>query len=206
MPTVHARYVTHSPQGGRGLDAGTATDDRNERSRIGRGRRQWHTWLIAAIASLALAAVWLATPSSGFGASTPRCSTLNLRVDKVGEDDFTSHRSWDLALRNVGSTTCHLNGYPGVALLDSGARFMHTTVNHVAGPPHDVVLPPWHRAFFSFTFVTSGPCTQAVVAYGVQIVPPTALQRLVWYAGKFDLCGPAPARVSVSPVTATRPF
>lgn len=174
--------------------------------RSGTGRRQLRVLLLAAIGALVLAAVGLAAPSSGSGASTPRCSTSNLRVDKVGEDDFTSHRSWDFALRNVGSTTCHLNGYPGVGLLDSGARFMHTTVGHVAGPPHNVVLHPWHRAFFSFTFATSGPCAQAVFAYGVQIIPRNALQRLVWYAGKFDLCGPPPALVNVSPVMATRPF
>ena len=161
--------------------------------------------LLAAACALTLAAAKLAAASSGFGSSMPRCSSSNLRVDKVGEQGFTSHRSWDLALRNVGSTTCHLNGYPGVRLLDSRAGLMPTTVGHVAGPPHNVALHPWQRAFFSFTFATSGPCAHAVFAYGVRIIPPNA-SRLVWYAGRFDLCGPAPATVEVSPVMATRPF
>lgn len=173
-------------------------------NRFGAGRERVYV-LGALVSGLALVA-GLAAPSSGIGASTPRCSTANLRVDRVGETGFTSHRSWDLALRNVGSTTCHLNGYPGVALLNSGAVMMPTSVGHVAGPARKVVLHPWQRAYFSFTFAVSGPCSQAVFAYGVRIVPPSASPRLVWYAGKFDLCGPSPARVTVSPVMATRPF
>jgi Protein of unknown function (DUF4232) len=175
-------------------------------NRKGRGRTRLRSLLVAVFGALALAVGGLAVPSSAFGAPTPRCSTSDLRVDKVGEDDFTSHRSWDLALRNVGSTTCHLKGYPGAGLLDSVARSMATNVGHVAGPPHNVVLHPWQRGYFSFTFATSGPCSSAVFAYGVKIIPPNNSQRLVWYAGKFDLCGPSPARVTVSPVMSTRPF
>jgi len=148
------------------------------------GRRR--TLLLAAGCVLVLAAA-LATPSLGLGS-------------------FTSHRSWDLALRNVGSTTCSLNGFPAVRLLNSHAQGLPTTVGHVSGPPHNTVLAPFHRAFFSFTYPVSGPCPAAVFAYGVRVGPPHASGRLVFYAGKFDLCGPAPAKVTVSPVMATRPF
>jgi hypothetical protein len=111
-----------------------------------------------------------------------------------------------MALRNIGSTTCHLRGFPSVRLLDSGARPMATTVTHHGGPPHTVTLAPFHRAFFSFTFAVSAPCPSAVFAYGFRVTAPHASQRLVWYAGRFDLCGPAPASVAVSPILAHRPF
>jgi hypothetical protein len=161
---------------------------------------------------LLLSAIALLVPAGIAGASVasqsavPRCATSNLRVDRIGTEGFTSHRSWDFALRNVSSTTCRLNGYPGVRLLGSHAQTLPTAVGHHAGPPHTVVLHPWHRAFFSFTFATNGPCSSAVFAYGVRIVPPHAAPRLVYYAGKFGLCGPPPANVTVSPVMSNKPF
>lgn len=71
---------------------------------------------------------------------------------------------------------------------------------HFLGPAHDVVVGPWNRAFFTVTFAVSGPCPAAVFAYGMKVVPPGDAARLVHYAGKFDLCGPGPARLSISPV------
>src|SRR5437763_13768970 len=93
------------------------------------GRRR--TLLLAAGGALVLAA--LATPS--LGSSHPTCASSSLRVDRVGATGFTSHRSWDLALRNVGSTTCSLNGFPAVRLLNIHARGTPTTVVHASGPP-----------------------------------------------------------------------
>jgi hypothetical protein len=150
--------------------------------------------------------VGFAVPASGVAASTPACSTSNLRLDKIGENDFTSHRGWDFAVRNVGPRTCRLKGYPAVRLLDSKANGMPTRIVHFGGPAHTVVLVPWHRAFFSTTFAVSGPCPAAVFAYGMRFVPPGASSALVWYAGRFDLCGPGPAVVSVSPVAFPRQF
>jgi hypothetical protein len=45
-----------------------------------------------------------------------------------------------------------------------------------------------------------------VFAFGMRVVPPGATRRLVWYAGKFDLCGPGPAVLTVSPVAFPRQF
>lgn len=171
---------------------------RNRRRRLG-------VSISVLVSAVVLATVVFAAPSSGL-ASTPRCATSNLRLDKVGENDFTSHRGWAFALRNVGTVTCYLKGYPGLRLLGRHARSMRTKVVHFAGPAHTVVLAPWHRAFFAVTFAVSGPCPAAVFAYGMRIVPPGASPRLVWYAGRFDLCGPGPAVLSVSPVAFPRQF
>jgi Protein of unknown function (DUF4232) len=150
--------------------------------------------------------VAFAQSAKGRAASTPTCATSNLRLDKIGEDDYTSHRGWIFALRNVGSRTCQLNGYPAIRLLDANARVMPTMIFHFGGRAHTVVLAAWQRAFFATTYAVSGPCPAAVFAYGMGITPPRAAARLVWYAGRFDLCGPAPAAVSVSPVASTRQY
>ena len=155
---------------------------------------------------LLLALIGFGAPSSGLAAGTPRCATTQLRLDKVGENDFTSHRGWAFALRNVGPVTCHLKGFPGARLLGAHAQGMSTTVVHFGGPAKNVVLQPWHRAFFAVTFATSGPCSSAVFAYGMRLRPPGAASGLGWYAGRFDLCGPAPARLRVSPVAFPRQF
>ncbi len=170
--------------------------------------RQRRLALVLAVATaIALLAVALTRPLTGLAAApTPTCATSNLRLDKVGEDDFTSHRGWIFAMRNVGPGTCQLRGYPHVRLLDAHARPMPTTIGHLPGSVHTVVLATWRRAFFATTYAVSGPCSAAVFAYGMGITPPRASPRLVWYAGRFDLCGPAPAAVQVSPVAATRQF
>jgi hypothetical protein len=162
--------------------------------------------IVAVLCGLASATVASAVPSIGLAASTPRCASSNLRLDKVGESDFTSHRGWMFALRNVGVVTCQLKGYPVARLLGSGAQRMGTRIRHFGGPARTVVLAPWRRGFFAITFAVSGPCSSAVFAYGMRILPPRASSGLVWYAGRFDLCGPAPAALTVSPVAASRRF
>jgi uncharacterized protein DUF4232 len=139
-------------------------------------------------------------PASGVAASAPVCSTSNLRLDRISASGFTSHVGLNFALRNVGPRTCQLKGYPSVRLLSATAQRLPTDMRHFGGPPHNVVLAPWHRAFFSVTYAVSGPCSSAVFAYGMAITAPTDSLPLVWYAGRFDLCGPSPASVDVSPV------
>lgn len=175
-------------------------------SRWAAGRTRTRVLLLAIVCCAALAVVGLTAPPRGFASSTSRCATSSLRLDKVGENDFTSHRGWAFALRNVGPVACHVKGYPGARLLDASARLMPTTIGHFGGPPHTIVLSPWHRAFFAITFAVSGPCPAAVFAYGVRFVPPGASAGLVWYAGRFDLCGPSPANIQVSPLAFPRQF
>jgi Protein of unknown function (DUF4232) len=141
---------------------------------------------------VALAVVGSGASAAG-AAGPPRCATSNLRLDFVGGQGFTSHRAWDFGLRNVGSTTCHLKGYPGVGLLDAHARPISVTVvRNTAFPVKNVVLHPWQRAYFSFVYVISGPCLPHFFsAYGLQVFPPNSAARLVYYAGRFDVCDPS---------------
>jgi Protein of unknown function (DUF4232) len=126
-------------------------------------------------------------------APTPRCATSNLRLDFVDGQGFTSHRAWDFGLRNVGPATCHLKGYPAIGLLDAHARPLHVAVSrNTAFPVKNVVLHPWQRAYFSFVYVVSGPCIPNFFsAYGLRVLPPGSSSRLVYYAGRFDVCNPS---------------
>jgi hypothetical protein len=157
--------------------------------------------------ALILAAV-TALPSAALGSGPARCRTANLRVDFRNEDDALSHRGLNFALRNVGPTTCTLRGYVSLRLLDSGARAMATHEYHFGTPPavHTVTLHPWHRAFFTMYFAVSGPCPAAVYAWGMRFTPPAASAGLVYYEGRFDLCGPGPAQVGISPLRASPQF
>jgi len=148
------------------------------------------------LAALALAAATLAGPAFGSGA-TRRCATPFLRLDFVRGQGFTSHRAWDFALRNTGPTTCHLRGYPGVALLDSQARVEGPSVARRSASVQSVVLAPWERAFFTFVFTVAGPCPSGVHASGLQVFPPDATRALRWHQ-RFDVC--AGSHPDVTPV------
>ena len=98
--------------------------------------------LAASGAACGLGVVLLAAPSIGVGATGPAirtCSISNLRVDKVGESDFTGHRGWIFALRNIGSRTCKLRGYPSVRLLGASAQNLPTTVDHFGSSRNAVI-------------------------------------------------------------------
>ncbi len=173
---------------------------------MSRGRRMW----LSAIASAAvlLGALGFVT-AGGWAQATPRCPTSNLRLDFVDGQGATSHRYWDLALRNVGSRNCYLKGFPRVALLNSRAAAIKDRVLREQGfTERIVVLAPWQSAYFSFGYAVSGPCLpNFFYAYGIEVFPPGSRQRLVYYRGRFDVCGASitsprvyPVRPKLSPV------
>jgi hypothetical protein len=148
----------------------------------------------AAVAAVVVAAAVVTAVAAPVGAKpsgTPVCSATNLRLDKFGPGQgFTSHRQWDFALRNVSSQTCHLRGYPGVTLLNvSAASTGVSAAHHTTVPVTTVTLGPWKRAFFSFVYVTSGPCVpHFFTAYGLRVTPPGTHGHLGYYAGRFQVC------------------
>lgn len=99
-----------------------------------------------------------------------------------------------------------MSGYPRVSLLGVNAQAIPTTVDHHGGSTRSVVIGPWQRAFFDMVYTVNGPCQKAVFAYGLQVNPVAGSGRLVWYMGRTGMCGPAPAVVSITPLSATRHF
>lgn len=161
--------------------------------------------LLATSALFAILCAVLASPSSGLGAATPRCATANLRLDFVNGQAALSHRIWTLSLRNVGATTCHLKGFPGVGLLDSRARPINDPVFRETNfKQKTVVLGPWGRAYFSFIYAVGAPCLPHFFnAYGIEVFPPNSTQRLIYYRGRFDVCSASLSHPGVYPIRAT---
>lgn len=168
--------------------------------------KSWYLSLIAAASALVLTVGALAGSASGAGSASPRCATSNLRLDFVPPvEAATGHRLWNLTLRNVGPTTCHLKGFPGIGLLDSHARPINNTVIRVTGfAQHTVVLHPWQRAWFSFLYGVGAFCPgHSLSPYGIAVIPPNNSSGLRYYSGRVDLCShPSvyPVRPSKSPL------
>jgi Domain of unknown function (DUF4232) len=149
--------------------------------------RQLTLKMTVAIAAACVSAIVFATPATSLGA-TPLCTASSLSLEFSRDEAATSHRFWDLALRNVGSFSCHLRGYPGVGLLDAHANVMNVSVSRVSSPLRTVVLKPWDRAFFTFSFVVSGPCAHGIFPFGIQVIPPSGTVGLRRFR-RFDVCG-----------------
>jgi hypothetical protein len=147
---------------------------------------------LAVVVAVSALAAMIAAPAASSASSTPRCATSNLTLSFIRSLGATSHAGWDFALRNVGSATCQLRGYPGAGLLNGQAQLINVAVKRRSYPVATVVLHTWQRAFFTFYYTTSGPCIpDSFSAYGLQFFPPNATQRLVYYSGRFGLCNPS---------------
>lgn len=162
-------------------------------------------WVSTAVvlSAMTLAAGVLAERALGTGTAVATCATANLRLDFVPPvQAATGHRFWNLTLRNVGSTTCHLKGFPGVGLLDADANLINDNVVRQTGFARpDIVLHPWQRAWFSFEYSIGAFCPgHSLSAYGIEVFPPNSTSRLVYYSGKIDVCGPPTSHPSVYPL------
>ena len=142
------------------------------------------------------AAVW--APSASFGRA-PGCSASNLALESVRTLGSAGARDWDLALRNTGPQTCGLTGYPGVTLLDAGARPMNVTITRARRSVRRVVLRAWQRAFFTLHYESNGPCPAGIFPKGLQVFPPNGTRRLRIYHPLGVCKGDRPA---VTPVRA----
>jgi Domain of unknown function (DUF4232) len=161
-----------------------------------RRRARARRMLTAVVGTLAL----IGAGAASGAAIVPRCTAPNLSLEFARGQGATSHRFWDLALRNVGPATCELRGYPGIGLLDSGGRLMNVPVDRKATAANTVVMHPWDRAFFTFSFTVSAPCAHGLFPFGIQVIPPNTTQWLRMYK-RFDVCGGS--RPTVTPVRAT---
>jgi uncharacterized protein DUF4232/putative Ig domain-containing protein/IPT/TIG domain-containing protein len=121
-----------------------------------------------------------------------KCKVSHLRLSLVRVLGAAGHRSWDMAVKNLGSATCRLRGYPSVKLLDREGqtikpRFLH---NHLFGI-ETVDMFQGQRAFFTVIYAIAGPCRpRSVTAYGLAVIPPGDRRRLV-LDHQLDVCGAA---------------
>lgn len=156
-----------------------------------RTRREWRRHVTVPLLSCVLALVVGATPAAGLGsARTPRCSTSHLRLSYVRELGAAGARSWDLALKNVGSATCRLHGYPGVGLLDlHGRPISVNVVRDTAFLPATVIVHHGQRAYFTLIWESAGPCEPHFYsAYGLEVFPPNSTKRLFLHNRWMEIC------------------
>jgi hypothetical protein len=145
--------------------------------------------LLGAAATIAAGA----TGAAGAAAPIAHCKTAQLALKLVDVQGATSHRYLDFSLRNNGAASCSLKGYPGATLLDKHHKAINVTVHHATGfPVKKVILKPGKRAYFTFSYVVSGPCLPYhFSAYGVRFRPPGGSGGLVYSSGRLDICAPS---------------
>jgi hypothetical protein len=127
--------------------------------------------------------------------TTPRCTVGHLQVTVAGSDGAAGSIRVEISLRNTGTDTCTLQGYPGMALL-AGGTVIHTDV--VRGS--SVVVPPIHvrlvtlapEAVASYLFGYSDVPTNGQTcpsSDGLEVTPPNAFAHATVRGLQATACG-----------------
>jgi hypothetical protein len=129
----------------------------------------WRPSIAALLAGLALAACGSSQSSSSSSSSSGRRTTAGatvgcaaLRPAYVGTNGATGHLEVTFALRNAGTRTCRIEGYPAARLLAADGRPLSVVIRHGRGffpdtlhGPRPVTLGPGARARVGLSFVTN---------------------------------------------------
>ena len=144
--------------------------------------------------------------ASASPAGPPRCSSSHLTATKGQGQGAAGHLFLNVIFTNTGSTSCHLFGYPGMALLDQNKDPLTTHVTFGGGmlPPtqkQNVVLAAGGKASFTLVYsdVPTGnanPSTDCPEASFEQVTPPDETAPVLLTA----VMAPCDGKVNVSPV------
>jgi hypothetical protein len=95
-----------------------------------------------------------ATSAAHAGSLPPHCPTTNLRIDfgKPAATKVANQRRVQIALVNVGHSTCSMSGYPGVDLMGDGGA-IRLPVARAAHRVSTVILKPGQHASFALTYL-----------------------------------------------------
>jgi hypothetical protein len=99
-----------------------------------------------------------ATSAAHAGSLPPHCPTTNLRIDfgKPAATKVANQRRVQIALVNVGHSTCSMSGYPGVDLMGDGGA-IRLPVARAAHRVSTVILKPGQHASFALTYQLETP-------------------------------------------------
>ena len=122
-----------------------------------------------------------ATPSAS-GATTAPCATAALAAS-VGRPDGTAGTIYyPVNLRNTGSSTCTIQGYPGVSFVAGANNQVGQAAEHDPGSTATVTLSPGQTASATLGIVDAGnfpgDCQRTPVS-GLQSTPPGQTASLV---------------------------
>jgi hypothetical protein len=157
--------------------------------------RAW--WLSIVAGVLAICLVPSAQASIARG-----CPTRDLQLSSVRHNLTPTVTYWDLALRDVGSESCHLRGYPMVHLMGPNARPLADRFRRVMTRVRIVTLRPGRAAFFTVLYVPGVRCgVDRHYAFGLTVVPPGGGAGKSLTRRKFAVCDTsAGGRPNVSPL------
>lgn len=119
--------------------------------------------------------------STPTGSTTPaRCTVGHLQVKEFGSNGAMGSIRVEISMKNIGTSSCSLEGYPGMLLL-SGTTPLHTDVvrgSSVVVPPITVrlvILAPGHVAayIFGYSDVPTGNQT-CPSSTNLEVTPPNA--------------------------------
>ncbi|WP_329128730.1 DUF4232 domain-containing protein [Streptomyces sp. NBC_01476] len=102
---------------------------------------------VAVAAAAVAAAVCTAVPAAAStpvrdASGTPMCATSQLSVAQRGGDAGAGNLYYYLVFTNTGKAACHLTGYPGVSMLDSGGKQIGQPATRERSTYGAVVLKP----------------------------------------------------------------
>jgi membrane-bound inhibitor of C-type lysozyme len=142
-------------------------------------------------------------------ARTPSCAGPQLALDVEGSDAGAGNRGLVLSLRNAGTETCSITGYPGVTLMDEkGMAVVNVRADpwmqgDPAEPPHPVELAAGGKAYFDVGWNVvpheSEGETRCPVTRGLRVTAPGDTSPLT-HALEMTVCG---GRIKVGMVRAT---
>lgn len=156
--------------------------------------------LVAGAVAVVLAAGVLLPPASASSRSLSRCPAGRLAIRVASTSAAAGHRYWNVELRNRGGTSCVLQGFPAIGLLDRTRGLFAVTVSNQPGwPAPRIAVAPGRRAYFTFGYTGSGPCgTHSFTAFTLAVYPPSDSRYLpVPIHGGIAVCG---TRVGGDPV------
>ena len=156
--------------------------------------------LMAAAVALVLAAGMALPSASASSRVLPRCAAGHLAIRLASTSAAAGHRYWNVELRNRGGTSCVLQGFPAIGLLDRTRGLFAVTVSNQPGwPAARIAVAPGQRAYFTFGYTVSGPCgTHSFTAFALAVYPPSDSHYLaVSILGGIAVCG---TRVGGDPV------
>ena len=128
------------------------------------------------------------SPTSSSPAAPATCTTGQLRLAVAGPTDGTAGTSYTpFSLTNTATTSCLMQGYPGVALLDPTGAIVGQPAARVGATGTTIVVPAGGAATFTIGVndVTQVGCQTPRPSTQLQVYPPnqTAALRLPFTSG-----------------------
>ena len=136
-------------------------------------------------------------------AGTPACTTSEL-TGELGPSDAGAGQVYNpLVVRNTGTTTCEVRGFPGVSLLDGSGNQIGEPATREGNEGAAVVLKPGDSASATLHTANEGMgATCTAPAAQIKVFPPNQTQALTFSAG-YTACGGFSVTTLVAGTTGT---